>query len=113
MNRYARLALLLLVLTLSVGMLSAAINILGDITRLELDEDKPGPANPMMNPGALGKQSDEVEVGGVSRRASLQLTPEARVGDYVLLHTGFAINTVDPQEAEETLKLLTEIAEQI
>lgn len=52
----------------------------------------------------------EVEVGGVSRRASILLTPEARVGDYVLLHTGYAINVVDEEEAAETLKLLEEMA---
>ena len=53
----------------------------------------------------------EVEIGGVTRQASLQLTPEAGVGDYVLLHTGYAINVIDPEEAEETLKLLREISE--
>ncbi len=53
----------------------------------------------------------EVEIGGISRRASLMLTPEARVGDYVLLHTGYAINVIDQEEAEETLSLLEEIAE--
>ena len=52
----------------------------------------------------------EVEIGGVSRRASLMLTPEARVGDYVLLHTGYAINVVNQEEAEETLRLLEEMA---
>ena len=55
----------------------------------------------------------EVEVGGVTRQASLQLTPDAKVGDYVLLHTGYAISIIDPVEAAATLKLLTEIAEQI
>ena len=55
----------------------------------------------------------EVEVGGVTRQASLQLTPEARVGDYVLLHTGYAISTIDEEEAGETLKLLQEIASQL
>ena len=64
LNNYARLALLLVVLTLSVGMLSTAINILGDITKLDLDEDKPGPVNPVLNPGALGKSNEEVPVGG-------------------------------------------------
>jgi len=54
----------------------------------------------------------EVELGGVTRQASLQLTPEAKVGDYVLLHTGYAINVIDEEEARETLKLLEEIAEQ-
>jgi hydrogenase expression/formation protein HypC len=52
----------------------------------------------------------EVEVGGVSRRASIMLTPEARVGDYVLLHTGYAINVIDEEEAAETLKILEEMA---
>jgi transglutaminase-like putative cysteine protease len=45
-------------------MLSTAINILGDITKLDLDEDKPGPVNPVLNPGALGKSTEEVPVGG-------------------------------------------------
>ncbi|UCD54253.1 MAG: HypC/HybG/HupF family hydrogenase formation chaperone [Dehalococcoidia bacterium] len=56
-----------------------------------------------------GKEA-EVEIGGISRRASLWLTPQAKVGDYVLLHTGYAINTVDQEEAEETLRLLEEMA---
>ena len=53
----------------------------------------------------------EVDIDGVTRQASLQLTPEARVGDYVLLHTGYAINVIDEAEAQETLKLLREISE--
>ncbi len=53
----------------------------------------------------------EVEIDGLTRQVSLQLTPEAKVGDYVLLHTGYAINIIDPAEAEETLKLLREIGE--
>ncbi len=52
----------------------------------------------------------EVEIGGVSRRVSIMLTPEVKVGDYVLLHTGYAINVIDEAEAQETLKLLEEIA---
>jgi hydrogenase expression/formation protein HypC len=56
-----------------------------------------------------GKEA-EVEIGGIGRRASLWLTPEAKVGDYVLLHTGYAINIVDQEEAEETLRLLEEMA---
>jgi hydrogenase expression/formation protein HypC len=38
------------------------------------------------------------------------LTPEAKVGDYVLLHAGYAINIVDQSEAEETLSMLREMA---
>ena len=53
----------------------------------------------------------EVEVGGIIRRISLWLTPEARVGDYVLVHTGYAINILDQEEAAETLTLLRQIAE--
>jgi hydrogenase expression/formation protein HypC len=53
----------------------------------------------------------EAEIGGVVRRISLQLTPEARVGDYALVHTGYAINIIDPAEAEETLTLLRELVQ--
>jgi len=53
----------------------------------------------------------EAEIGGINRRISLWLTPEAKVGDYVLVHTGYAINVLDQEQAEETLALLREIAE--
>ncbi len=53
----------------------------------------------------------EVEIGGITCRISLWLTPEARVGDYALVHTGYAINILDQEEAEETLRLFEEIAE--
>ncbi len=52
----------------------------------------------------------EVEIGGIARRISLELTPEAKVGDYAIIHTGYAINILDQEEAEETLRLLEEIA---
>ena len=52
----------------------------------------------------------EAEIGGVRRRVSIAFTPEVKVGDYILLHTGYAIGVVDEAEAEETLKLLEEIA---
>ncbi len=53
----------------------------------------------------------EVEIGGVSRSISIMLTPEARVGDYVYVHTGYAISVVDEAEALESLRLLQELAE--
>ena len=53
----------------------------------------------------------EVEIGGVGRTISLWLTPEARVGDYVYVHTGYAISVVDEEEALESLRLLRELAE--
>ncbi len=49
-----------------------------------------------------------VDVGGNRVQASLALTPDARVGDYVMVHAGFAICQYEPQEAEETLRLLDE-----
>jgi hydrogenase expression/formation protein HypC len=60
---------------------------------------------------SIDGQQAQADIDGVTRQVSLQLTPEARVGDYVLLHTGYAISVIDPAEAEETLKLLREISE--
>jgi hydrogenase expression/formation protein HypC len=51
------------------------------------------------------------EIGGVERTVSLALTPEAQVGDYVLMHTGYAIGVLDAEEAQETLRLFEELAE--
>jgi hydrogenase expression/formation protein HypC len=45
------------------------------------------------------------------REVSFMLLPDARVGDYVLLHAGYALQKVDEVEAEETIRLLAEIAE--
>ena len=59
---------------------------------------------------SIDEREAETEIAGVRRRVSIALTPEAKVGDYVLLHTGYAIGVVDEAEAEETLKLLEEIA---
>jgi hydrogenase expression/formation protein HypC len=52
----------------------------------------------------------EVDVGGVRRSISLWLTPEAQVGDYVTLHTGYAIGVLDQAVAQESLRLLRELA---
>jgi len=59
---------------------------------------------------SIENQEAEAEIGGISRRISLRLTPEARVGDYAIVHTGYAINILDQKEAEETLALLEQIA---
>jgi hydrogenase expression/formation protein HypC len=53
--------------------------------------------------------SAEVESGGVTYRTSLRLTPEARVGDYVLLHTGYAISVLEKEDAQTTLRLFKEM----
>jgi hydrogenase expression/formation protein HypC len=52
-----------------------------------------------------------VKVGDALRKASLILLPEgAELGDYVIVHAGFALHKVDPQEAQESLRLLRELA---
>ncbi len=51
-----------------------------------------------------------VEIGGVRRKISLVLTPEAQTGRYVLVHAGYAIGVLDEEEAQETLKLFEEMA---
>lgn len=64
---------------------------------------------------ALVKSTDgdqaEVDIDGVTRRISIQLTPGVKAGDYVLLHTGYAINVIDEAEAKGTLELLRELGE--
>lgn len=51
-------------------------------------------------------QEAQVVIGGVKRHVSLMLTPEARVGNYVVVHAGFAISVLDTEEARETLEWL-------
>ena len=50
-----------------------------------------------------------VDFGGIARDISLAYLPEAGVGDYVIVHAGFAISQLDEEEAHETLRLLAEI----
>jgi hydrogenase expression/formation protein HypC len=52
-----------------------------------------------------------VELDGVRRTVSLMLLPEAEVGDHVLIHAGYAIGSVDEDEARQTLELLREYAD--
>ncbi|MBF0474878.1 MAG: HypC/HybG/HupF family hydrogenase formation chaperone [Deltaproteobacteria bacterium] len=51
-----------------------------------------------------------VEAEGVTRRVSLLLLDDAQVGEFVIVHAGFAINRLDPDEARESLKLLRQMA---
>ena len=53
-----------------------------------------------------------VEIAGNTREIGFSLTPEAGLGDYVLVHAGFSIEIVDKYEAQEILKLLEEWADQ-
>jgi hydrogenase expression/formation protein HypC len=52
-----------------------------------------------------------IDYGGVVKEACLAYVPEAKPGDYVLVHAGFALNVLSPDEAEETLKLFREMGE--
>ena len=56
-------------------------------------------------------QADEaiIDAGGVTKRVSLALVPEVAVGDYVIVHAGYAISRLDPEEALRTLALFTEM----
>ena len=51
-----------------------------------------------------------VEIGGNIREANLSLVEDAKVGDYIMLHAGFAIAKYEPEEALRTLELLKELA---
>ena len=53
-----------------------------------------------------GMRSGRILFGGIARQACLDFVPEANVGDYVLVHVGFAISVVDKEEAERTYALL-------
>ena len=54
-----------------------------------------------------------VDVGGVRRQVSMMLLPEAKIGDYVLIHAGFAMQQIDEEEAKLTWSLLQEMAEHV
>lgn len=51
----------------------------------------------------------EVESGRLLRNINIQMLPGLKIGDYVLVHAGFAIQKVDPARAKETLKIANEI----
>lgn len=53
----------------------------------------------------------DVDILGVERQISVDLTPQAQVGSYVLVHAGFAIEVVDEQFAQETIDLIREFPE--
>ena len=56
-----------------------------------------------------GLQMAKVDFGGIFREACLDYVPEAKVGDYCVIHVGFAISLLSEQEAMETLELLKQI----
>lgn len=63
--------------------------------------------------GRIEEIKDDIaiaEIMGVRREISIVLTPEVKIGDYVMIHAGFAINLIDEEEAKKTEELLREVA---
>lgn len=58
----------------------------------------------------LGDDQAQIDLGGVRKNVSIALVPQARVGDYVIVHVGHAIGMVDPDEAQRTLALMSQLA---
>lgn len=56
-----------------------------------------------------GVEVGQVQFGGITRQVALGFVPEARVGDYVMVHVGFAISRVDAEEAQRTYEMLKEL----
>ena len=60
---------------------------------------------------ALGMRMGKVSFAGITKEACLAYTPEAEVGDYVIVHVGFAISVVDEEEAGKVFEYLKEMDE--
>ena len=58
-----------------------------------------------------GVKFGKVDFGGIQKRVCLQVLSDVKVGDYALVHVGFAITTVDAEEAEKTFKLVEEMGQ--
>lgn len=57
-----------------------------------------------------GLRMGKIDFGGVIREACLESVPEAEIGQYALVHAGFVINLLSEEEAQETLRMLSEIS---
>lgn len=69
-------------------------------------------------PGRIEEINDQgpmkmanVDFNGVFKEVCIEWVPEVKIGDYIIVHAGFAINVLDEQEAMENLKLIREVAE--
>jgi hydrogenase expression/formation protein HypC len=58
-----------------------------------------------------GTKMAKVDFGGVSRDVCIEVIPEAKPGDWTIIHAGFALNLLSEEEAQETLDILEQIAE--
>jgi hydrogenase expression/formation protein HypC len=55
----------------------------------------------------IEREFAEVEIGRLMRTINIQMLPKVKIGDYVIVHAGFAIEKVDPEKARETLRLIS------
>lgn len=62
-----------------------------------------------VEPNSLGIAMGKVSFGGIAREVCLAYVPEAQVGDYVIVHAGFAISRLDEREAMEVFDLLSQL----
>jgi hydrogenase expression/formation protein HypC len=69
----------------------------------------PGRIIEIMDEGDVNFRRGKVDFSGIRKEISLAYTPEAKLGDYVLVHVGFAISVVDENEAQRTLQILQEM----
>ena len=58
-----------------------------------------------------GLRMCKIDFGGAVREACIETLPEAKVGDYTIVHAGFALNLLSEEEAQDTLTLLRQIAD--
>ena len=64
-----------------------------------------------IEPNSLGMTMGKVSFGGIAKEVCLAYVPEAQVGDYVIVHAGFAISRLDETEAMEVFDLLSQMEE--
>lgn len=64
-----------------------------------------------IEPNSIGMTMGKVSFAGVAKEVCLAYVPEAAVGDYVIVHAGFALNKLDEEEAMEVFELLKEMGE--
>jgi hydrogenase expression/formation protein HypC len=69
----------------------------------------PGKVVSIIEEEGLGLRRGRVNFGGVVKEACLAYTPEASVGDYVLVHVGFALSVIDEQEAQKIFEALSQL----
>ena len=67
----------------------------------------PGKIVTIVVDGSFGLRTGKVEFGGIRREVCLAYLPEAQIGDYVLVHVGFAITIIDEQEAQRVYEFLS------